>query len=80
MVTAQISLTDAQNKALETVARQTGKTREEVIQDAIERLLEQDQTRRRHCMNQGFGIWKDRTDLPDFDAMRAECDRIEPVG
>ena len=80
MVTAHIDLSDDQNRALEVVARQSGKTREQVIQDAIERLLEQDQERRRRCMNQAFGMWKERTDLPDFEAIRAEADRIDPAG
>ncbi|WLD14763.1 hypothetical protein [Planctellipticum variicoloris] len=25
---------------------------------------------------QAAGIWKDRTDLPDWEALRAECDRV----
>jgi hypothetical protein len=31
---------------------------------------------RRQKLAKSAGIWKDRTDLPDFDKLRAEADRF----
>jgi hypothetical protein len=31
---------------------------------------------RREMLRKSAGIWKDRTDLPDFDKLRAEADRF----
>ena len=51
-------------------------TREEF--DARERLVDREEhglEDRRKLREQAAGMWRDRTDLPDFEALRREFDR-----
>ena len=48
----------------------------ELIREAVDRLIDQSaRCRREAVLHEAAGIWKDRKDLPDFKAMRAEWDR-----
>jgi len=77
METAQINLTNAESEALRTLAQRTGKTEADLLHEAIESFLGQAESRPRLALlRQAKGIWKDRDDLPDFGALRAELDRI----
>ncbi|RJX28607.1 MAG: ribbon-helix-helix protein, CopG family [Desulfurivibrio sp.] len=76
MVRTQIYLTENQRKELTTIAKSLGKKQSELIRDAIDRLIEQaGRGHREFVLRKVAGIWKDRTDLPDFDSIRAEWDR-----
>ncbi len=73
MVRTQIYLTERQRDALAALADAGGKKPSELIREAIDRLIEQSsRTRRETVLQEVAGMWKDRTDLPDFDAIRAE--------
>ena len=76
MVRTQIYLTERQRDELAVMARSEGKKQSELIRMAIDRLLKDssDQTRT-DTLRSVAGIWKDRTDLPDFAALRASWDR-----
>jgi len=82
MTTAQISLTDSQTDALRKLARRTGKTEDELLQEAVSRLIgevgevEAKRRKRLQRLRRAKGIWKDRDDLPDFEKLRAEWDRF----
>jgi len=76
MVRTQIYLTDRQRIELEILAKTLGKKQSELIREAVDRLIDQTgRSRRDSILREAAGIWKDRTDLPDFSAMRSEWDR-----
>jgi Arc/MetJ-type ribon-helix-helix transcriptional regulator len=76
MVRTQIYLTERQRDELAAIAKAGGKKQSELIREAIDRLIDQSgRSRREAVLREAAGIWKDRTDLPDFKAMRAEWDR-----
>lgn len=76
MVRTQIYLTELQRNELATIAKTVGKKQSELIREAIDRLIDQAGSNHRELvLREAAGIWKERTDLPDFKAMRAEWDR-----
>ncbi len=76
MIRTQIYLTENQRDKLVTIAKTVGKKQSELIREAINRLIDQrGQERREFVLRKAAGIWKDRKDLPDFNAIRAEWDR-----
>jgi len=69
-------LTERQRDELTAIAKAVGKKQSELIRDAVDLFIDQaGQNRREAVLRQAAGIWKDRTDLPDFEATRAEWDR-----
>jgi hypothetical protein len=76
MVRTQIYLTEHQRNELATIAKSAGKKQSELIREAIDRLIEKAGiTHRESVLREAAGIWKDRTDIPDFKSIRAEWDR-----
>lgn len=76
MVRTQIYLTERQRDELAAIAKAAGKKQSEIIREAVDRLIDQEgSSRRETVLREAAGIWKDRTDLPDFKATRAEWDR-----
>jgi predicted transcriptional regulator len=76
MVRTQIYLTEKERDALRDLARQTGKKQSELIRRAIDDFIDRFQPRdRRAMLEQARGMWQDRGDLPDFQALRRELDR-----
>jgi hypothetical protein len=76
MVRTQIYLTERQRDELAAIAESSGKKQSEIIREAIDRLIHQaGRSRREAVLHEVAGIWKDRTDPPDFKAMRGEWDR-----
>jgi len=76
MIRTQIYLTEQQRNELATLAKSYGKKQSELIREAIDRLIYQDsKNHRKQVLNEAAGIWKDRTDLPDFISTRSEWDR-----
>ena len=76
MVRTQIYLTERQRDELAAIAKTAGKKQSELIREAVDRLIDQSgHSRREAVLREAAGIWKDRKDLPDFKAMRAEWDR-----
>ncbi|MBM4081391.1 MAG: CopG family transcriptional regulator, partial [Planctomycetes bacterium] len=61
--------------ALGAIAEQVGKSRDELIREAVRQLVtEFRHNHRRELLRQARGMWKDRTDLPDLEALRREFD------
>lgn len=83
MTTTQINLTDSQADALQKIARRTGKSADELLQEAVNKLIgevgeaEAERQKRLEKLRRARGIWKDRSDLPDFEKLRAEWDRFD---
>lgn len=82
MTTAQINLTDSQVDALRKLSEQSGKTEDELLQEAVNKLVaevgEAEAKRQEwlEVLHRAKGIWKDRNDLPNFEKLRAEWDRF----
>ncbi|HSO71253.1 MAG TPA: CopG family transcriptional regulator, partial [Thermodesulfobacteriota bacterium] len=65
-----------QRNELAAIGRTAGKKQSELIREAVDRLIDQSgHQRREKVLREVAGIWKDRRDLPDFEATRAEWDR-----
>jgi len=76
MIRTQIYLTDRQRAELAAISKTLGKKQSELIREAVDRFIDQaSQSRRETVLREAAGIWKDRTDLPDFKAIRTEWDR-----
>ena len=76
MVRTQIYLTERQRDELAAIAKSAGKKQSELIREAVDRLIDQTgSSRRETVLREAAGIWKNRKDLPDFKATRAEWDR-----
>ena len=76
MVRTQIYLTERQKEELAAIAKTVGKKQSELIREAVDQLIEQSgRSRREAVLRAAAGVWKDRRDLPDFNATRAEWDR-----
>ena len=76
MVRTQIYLTERQRDELAAIAKTAGKKQSELIREAVDRLIDQSgRSRREAVLRETAGIWKDRKDLPDFNATRDEWDR-----
>jgi len=76
MVRTQIYLTEHQRNELAVIAKTIGKKQSELIREAVDRLIDQlGSSRREAVLRKTAGIWKNRKDLPDFKASRAEWDR-----
>ncbi len=77
MVRTQIYLTEAEQEALRSLARDTGRSQSELIREAIDEMLErQKPVDRRAMMQQARAMWSDRDDLPDLRELRDEFDRF----
>ncbi len=77
MIRTQIYLTERQRSELTTISKILGKKQSELIREAVDRLIDQTgNSWREVILREAAGIWKDRTDLPDFKKIRTEWDRI----
>ena len=76
MVRTQIYLTEEEKTGLTILAKSTGKKQAELIREAVDRFIDSTSIQRRDVvLGQAAGMWKDRNDLPDFDAARSSWDR-----
>ncbi len=80
MIRTQVYLTDHEKASLEQFSATTGKAQSELIREAIDQFVAQNSsTRRKAILADAAGIWKDRHNLPDFDALRRQWDRDLPT-
>ena len=76
MVRTQIYLTEEERRGLGALVQATGKKQAQLIREAIDRLLDTVSDRRRaSVLNSAAGMWRNRRDLPDFEATRQSWDR-----
>lgn len=80
MSTTQSPLSDALVRQLQALSRDNGRPPEDLLREGLELVAERFRLeRRRERLERAAGIWKDRDDLPDFEAMRREFDRPWPA-
>jgi predicted DNA-binding protein len=83
MTVAHVKLTDSQFDVLQSLAVKTGKTEDELVNEAVSKFIEGIEKSDangngwREAMHAAKGLWKDRDDLPDFEALRKEWDRSD---
>ena len=76
MVRTQIYLTEDEKDGLDALAKSTDKKQSELIREAVDKLLDlATGDQRKRVLNEAAGMWKNRTDLPDFAALRRSWDR-----
>ena len=76
MIRTQKYLTNRQRVELEAISKTLGKNQSEIIREAVDRLIDQSRhSRMEAVLREAAGIWKDRTDIPDFKTIRTEWDR-----
>lgn len=77
MVQTQITLSDALDRVLTALAARRGAKKEQIILEAVQSFVGQsdDQTDVLAKRRKAFGMWRDRTDLPDFELIRKSMDR-----
>jgi metal-responsive CopG/Arc/MetJ family transcriptional regulator len=77
MIRTQIYLTEEEMAALKSLSSQTGKKQSELIREAVDDFITKfSNSRREAILDKVAGIWKHRNDLPDFDKLRKEWDRL----
>ena len=76
MSTAQLQLSDQETEGLEALSHQTGKTKDQLLHEAIAALLSRSTGESRlDLMKKARGMWKGRTDIPSLSDIRREFDR-----
>jgi hypothetical protein len=76
MIRTQIYLTEEERTALSDLSSVTGKAQSALIREAVDKMIGQlGKVRRALVLDDAAGLWKDRDDLPDFDALRTQWDR-----
>jgi hypothetical protein len=82
MTTLKVQLTPKNTETAEDLAKQTGKTPEQLVNQAFERFAAEAETDEQRKFGEwraaleGFeGMWEHRDDLPDFDVIRRSWDR-----
>ena len=76
MVRTQVYLTERQRDELAAIAKHRSKRQSEVIREAVDRFIEQwSRQGRERILRETAGIWRDRSDVPDYEAIRASWDR-----
>jgi predicted transcriptional regulator len=76
MLRTQIYLSEAERQGLQALALRSGRSQSALIREAIDAFLQQQQPQERlGRLRQARGLWAERTDLPDWSALRGELDR-----
>ena len=76
MVRTQIYLTEQQRDELAAIAKQRSKRQSEVIREAVDRFIEHwSRHGRERVLRETAGIWSDRSDVPDYEAIRSAWER-----
>lgn len=76
MKRTQIYLTDEERKVLRVIAERLDRSQSEIIRNAVDEYIAryQDENRLEH-LRSARGMWKERSDLPDFEKARTELER-----
>lgn len=73
MTQTYVSLTEEERRALAMIASRTGRTQDELVHEALGSFVASYMKDNRLDLLRGArGMWKDRTDLIDFERLRHE--------
>ena len=73
----QIYITEEMWVSLRAIAGRLGETQSEVIRRAVDRYIVRYQAGNRlELLKQAKGMWRQRSDLADFEQIRSELDRV----
>jgi predicted DNA-binding protein len=76
MVRTQVYLTKEEREALRWIAAVTQRTESEIMREAVDQLIKDShEGNLLNLLRQVRELWKKRTDLADFRALRRERDR-----
>lgn len=79
MVRTQIYLTEQEKSAVRAIAAKTGRKESEIIRHAVDEMILKFSLRHREeTLSNAAGIWRDRSDLPDFARLRDSWNRTDP--
>ncbi len=79
MERTQIYLTEKERKTLKAMAARLGRSQSALIREAVDRYIEREQELSRvDLLHRARGLWAKRDDLPDFEELRRELDRLDP--
>lgn len=77
MKRTQIYLTEEEQKELDRLSEQRGVSKSSIVREAVDEYIAKfSAERRREVFERVAGMWKNRDDLPDFERMRKEWDRL----
>ena len=79
MIQTQVRLSENTDQLLATLALKQGKQKEDIIVEAVEAFVHKPcaQEEILALRRSAYGIWKDRTDLPDFDEIRKRTRKLD---
>lgn len=78
MKRTQIYLTEEEQLALDKLSEQKDTSKSALIREAVdEYLVKHSEEHRKEILERVAGMWKDRDDLPDFEEIRKEGDRVD---
>lgn len=76
MIRTQIYLSKEEREGLQVIARDKKKSQSEIIREAVDEYIKKEKRGSKLKIIQTMnGVWKDRTELPDFKTLRGEWDR-----
>lgn len=81
MVATVLKLSEQSKQKLEELSRRTGRTLDDLANEAIDRLAEAEKPVAdwKAALMQAAGMWKDRDDIPELmTQLKREWNRIEP--
>lgn len=77
MKRTQIYISEEMKEELDTLSRQRGISKSEIIREAVaEYVSRQSETEKKEKLKAGAGLWKEKKDLPDLSKLRSEFERF----
>jgi len=76
MIRSQIYLTENERNSLKNISNETGRSQSDLIREAVDAFIMKISKKNKNKQRQeAFGIWKEKTDIPDLKELRNEFDR-----
>jgi len=76
MIRSQIYLTENERDSLKNISSETGRSQSDLIREAVDIFIKKISKKNNNELRQeAFGIWKEKSDIPDLKELRTEFDR-----